>query len=268
MTFHMSPFPHSLPLTLLLILTQLMLVAPSLQLKFHVTLLAEIFQLPPCRSPFFFLTLDFYSAPWARRQQQGGIKKSEGGGGYKAFKLGIYSIGHTLFTNWQEHHTRLWRRGGRRGHLLSGPAPALSPPPLCWNKCCPIPFISSFLQRLEVHCTRHPTPSPPLKQSQITEDNGAWRSAGILLSFLCSDLYMLEITTWRMSIVFLSNDGLCQASASALVITDGPPPCSRVPSLSHVFFYMGLTHPKASMAVECGSAPPDCSGATWGSKVN
>lgn len=56
MTFHMFPFPHSLPLTLLLILTQLMLVAPSLQLKFHVTLLAEIFQFPPP-------PLDFYSAP-------------------------------------------------------------------------------------------------------------------------------------------------------------------------------------------------------------
>lgn len=56
MTFHMSPFPHSLPLTLLLILTQLMLVAPSLQLKFHVTLLAEIFQLPVSATPpFFFL---------------------------------------------------------------------------------------------------------------------------------------------------------------------------------------------------------------------
>lgn len=62
----MSPFPHSLPLTLLLILTQLMLVAPSLQLKFHVTLLAEIFQWPPhtlTTPSFFFFTLDFYSAP-------------------------------------------------------------------------------------------------------------------------------------------------------------------------------------------------------------
>lgn len=64
MTFHMSPFPHSLPLTLLLILTQLMLVVPSLQLKFsRYTFGRNLSVAPPHRHPFFSLLLTFILLP-------------------------------------------------------------------------------------------------------------------------------------------------------------------------------------------------------------
>lgn len=77
----MSPFLHSLPLTLLLILNQLMLVAASCSLNFT----SHFWQKSFSRSffSFSFLTLDFYSAPLQEDNKEGELRNWREGGAIK-----------------------------------------------------------------------------------------------------------------------------------------------------------------------------------------
>lgn len=113
-----------------------MLVAASYSLNFTLYFWQKSF-----RRPFFYTLL--FSAPFAGTQQGRRIKgrRVEGGEIYKAFKLGIYSIGHTLFTNWHEHRRRLRKKGGPSLFWLNACSITLSLSR--GNKCCPKPFISS-----------------------------------------------------------------------------------------------------------------------------
>lgn len=70
----MSPFLHSLPLTLLLILNQLMLVAASCSLNFTLHFWQKSFSRFFFFFLFFFITLDFYSAPLQEDNKKGELR--------------------------------------------------------------------------------------------------------------------------------------------------------------------------------------------------
>lgn len=92
----MSPFVHSLPLTLLLILNRLMLLAAAYSFNFTLHIWQKSFSCPFLKlllSPHFTF---FCSIP---KRHQGRFKKNGMRGWYEVFKLEICSIGHTLFAN-------------------------------------------------------------------------------------------------------------------------------------------------------------------------